>query len=146
MVKTKENQKQGKKYFPLISASLIITLFALLWNGFIHLIILKNENAILSSIHRPDMNEKMWISIFVTLAIATLFSYSYSKWRKTGSYKESMFHSLFFAVLMIVVVDINQYVQYAIPFTLVSKWDLFGLAEFLIYGLIITFIYRKHLS
>lgn len=138
--------KQRKKNFLLITTTLSIAPFALLWNGFIHLIILKKENALLSSIHRPDMNEKMWISLIVTVAIAFLFSYSYSKWRKTGSFKESIFHSLFFAVLMIVVVDLNQYFLYAIPFALVAKWALFGLVEFLIYGLIIKFIYKKHLS
>lgn len=89
------------------------------------------------------MADKLWISLIVTLLIALLFTISYLKWRKKGTILETIIHSLFFALLMGVVVDLNQYVQYEIPFLLTVKWFFFGVAEFFVYGLIIKALYEK---
>lgn len=126
-----------------IIATVVLSIFALLWNGFIHLVVLADANKAIESIHRQDMADKMWISIIITICIVVLFIISFLKWRKTGSVLETIGHSLFFATLMIVVVDLNQYVQYEIPFSLVILWSLFGAIEFVIYGLILNFICRK---
>jgi len=131
-----------KPRFLLIS-TLLLSLFAFLWNALVHLVVLKNENKSIEFIHRPDMADKLWISLIVTLLIALLFTISYLKWRKKGTILEAIIHSLFFALLMGVVVDLNQYVQYEIPFLLTVKWFLFGVIEFIFYGFILRFLYGK---
>lgn len=124
-------------------ATIVLSIFALLWNGFIHLVVLADANKAIESIHRPDMADKMWISIIITICIVVLFIISFLKWRKTGSVLETIGHSLFFAAIMIIVVDLNQYVQYEIPFSLVILWSLSGAIEFVIYGLILNLICKK---
>lgn len=131
-----------KRPFRILLSTTIITLFALLWNALVHLVILKNANAVLTSVHRVDFADKAWISIIVTIAIAFLFSLSYTQWRKKGTYFESLTHSLFFAAILIVVVDLNQYAQYPIPFSLIVKWAAFGILECIAYGLIAKHIIR----
>jgi hypothetical protein len=127
----------------LAITSIIIFLFAVLWNGFIHLIVLKSANSLIESLHRPDFADKMWLSLIVTFFISVLYSISYLRWRKDGSLKETIAHSLFFAVLIGIVVDLNQYILYPIPFMLVMQWFLFGILEFIIYGIIVWRVYKK---
>jgi hypothetical protein len=126
----------------LIFSSLIIFIFALLWNGLIHLVILKSANDAIQYIHRSDFQDKICISLIVTLCIAILFTISYIKWRKDGSLKESILHSIFFSALIGIVVDLNQYVLYPLPYNLVVLWFLFGIIEFLVYGLIVRVIFK----
>lgn len=127
----------------VVISTFLLSLFALLWNGLVHLVILRDENKAIEFIHRPDMADKLWISILITVIIVMLFTVSYLKWRKDGTIIESIRHSTFFALLMIVVVDLNQYVQYEIPFSLILKWSSFGVVEFIIYGLLIYFIFKQ---
>lgn len=129
--------KRDKKNIKIISVnSSILFVFALVWNSLVHLIILKELNDSLAKIHRADINDKMWISLFVTITIVLIFTISYIRYNRNNKLKEAIVHSLFFAIFIAVVVDINQYVLYNIPFKLIAAWMLFGLGEFIIYGLI----------
>lgn len=121
----------------------ILTVFALLWNGLVHLVILGGEEQALKPIHRFDMADKMWIAIVVTSVIAAFFSVSYDRWRKAGGVAEAVWHSLYFGIAIIFVVDLNQYAQYALPFSLVAKWAAFGLVEFLLYGQIARGVFNR---
>jgi hypothetical protein len=127
----------------LIYTSLFIFLFALLWNGLIHFIILRSADSEIAYLHRPDLSDKMWLSLIVTLCLSILFTVSYSKWRKDGNLKETLLHSIFFAILMGIIVDLNQYVLYPLPFCLIIQWFLFGVVEFIIYGLIAKAVFSK---
>jgi hypothetical protein len=131
-----------KSKFIAIS-SIIIFFFAILWNGLIHLVVLKSANSSIETLHRPDFADKLWLSLIVTFFISVLFSISYIRWRKDGSLIETITHSLFFAVLIGIVVDLNQYVLYPIPFMLVMQWFLFGILEFIIYGIIVWRVHKK---
>jgi hypothetical protein len=128
---------------PLVLNSLVLFVFALLWNGLVHLVVLKSQNTLLGSTHRADLPDKMWISLIVTLLIAILFTLSFRKWQKKRTLKESILHSLFFGLLIITVVDLNQYVLYEIPFNLILLWMLFGLAEFTSYGILSHYIFKN---
>lgn len=46
-----------------------------------------------------------------------------------------------FALLAGVLVDLNQYVMYPIPASLIAKWFVFGLIEFCVYGALATLLY-----
>ena len=127
----------------IIISTITISVFALIWNAIVHLVILAEDNKALESIHRPDMADKLWLSIIVTVLIALLFNLSFIKWHKNGSIQETIIHSLFFALLMGVVVDLNQYVQYSIPFFIILKWFVFGVIEFIIYGFIANYLFNK---
>jgi len=83
------------------------------------------------------------ISTAILTVFALFYSVSYDRWRKTGSLVEAAWHSLYFGIAIIVIVDLNQYAQYALPFSLVAKWALFGLVEFLLYGQIARWAYNR---
>lgn len=129
---------------PYIIASMLLFVFALVWNGIVHLVILAEHNKSLEAIHRTDLADKMWLSLLVTLCICLLFTLSFSQWVKDGTAGQSISHSLFFAGLMFVVVDLNQYVLYAIPFKLILCWGFFGCLEFLLYGFIARKVFKRY--
>ena len=131
-----------KTRFTIVS-TLVLSLFALLWNGLVHLVVLEAANKTIETLHRTNMSQKMWLSILITVLIVILFTINFLRWRKLGGFFETLKHSLFFAALMIIVVDLNQYVQYEIPFSLILKWSFFGLIEFFLYGVILEFLYRQ---
>jgi len=90
------------------------------------------------------MGQKMWLSLLTTLAISYLFVFNFSKWSKGKGIKEGILYGIFFACLIGLFVDINQYVMYPLPFIVVTKWFISGLLEFVIDGIIVSFIYSKN--
>lgn len=124
----------------LITAGAIFV-FALLWNGLVHLVILAKANSALAAITKPAAERSLGLSLFMTAALAFLFVWSYARYARAGDLKEGLLHGLFFALLAGVLVDLNQYVSYPIPASLTAKWFGFGLIEFCIYGALASLLY-----
>jgi len=122
-------------------SALVIFLFALLWNGVVHLVLLRDADAILDTIGRPSNERSLVLSLVVTALIAILFVWSYARTVKYGTVREGVKHGLFFGILAGVLVDLNQYILYPIPALLALEWFVFGLIEFCLYGVIVGKFY-----
>jgi hypothetical protein len=125
----------------LLSVFLILVV-AILWNGLFHMVLIVEHNEMIASLQLPDLSEKMLLSLFITAGIGILFVVSYSKWRSTGTFTESLIHGLFFALLAGVLVNANQYLVYPIPGTLACLWFLGGLVEFSLYSVTVWLVQR----
>lgn len=128
-------------YKRLITASAVIFAFALVWNGFVHLVILRDANAGLATVARAEADRNLYLSLFITAGLAFLFVWSFARFARRGGLREGISHGLFFAVLVGILVDLNQYMLYPIPASLVAKWFVFGLIEFCIYGVLVSWLY-----
>ncbi|NUO79505.1 hypothetical protein HUU05_05465 [candidate division KSB1 bacterium] len=124
----------------LVTAGAIF-IFALLWNGLVHLVILAEANLALSPITKPAAERSLGLSLFMTAAVALLFAWSYARFARPGGMKAGLLHGLFFALLAGILVDLNQYVMYPIPASLAAKWFVFGLIEFCVYGALAARLY-----
>jgi uncharacterized membrane protein YhfC len=122
-------------------ASITIFIFAFIWNGIVHLIILREADSILNSIGRQESQRNLFLSLLVTAILSMLFVWSYSRTAKQGNVRDGITHGLFFGILAGVLVDLNQYVLYPIPASLAITWFAFGLVEFCIYGILVSKIY-----
>lgn len=118
-----------------------IFLFAILWNGLVHLVILADANSALATITRPAAERSPGLSLFMTAALALLFVWSYARFARQGSMREGLRLGVFFALLAGILVDLNQYVMYPIPASLAAKWFAFGLIEFCGYGVLAAWLY-----
>ena len=127
-----------KRFFIAIIA---IFVFALIWNGIVHLVLLREADSILNSIGRQESQRNMFLSILVTIILATLFVWSYTRFARRGDLRDGITHGLFFGLLAGTLVDLNQYVLYPIPASLAITWFTFGLIEFCIYGILVSKIY-----
>lgn len=120
------------------AASFVLLVVALIWNGLLHMVVLRDAETILKTIWRADLSDFMWLSVLMTLAVTLLFALGYSVFARTGSLAEGIGYGVFFGLLAGVLVDLNQYILYPIPGRLALYWFLGGLLEFSIYGALIT--------
>jgi len=56
-----------------ILSVVLIFVVAMIWNGLFHMVIIAEQNEMIASLRRPDMSERMLLSLFITLGMATLF-------------------------------------------------------------------------
>jgi hypothetical protein len=125
----------------LILTTVTITLFALLWNGLVHMVILREANLALDGIARPASERSLPLSILLTAGIAFLFVTAYASFGQKGGLRSAIGFGVFFAVLAGLLVDLDQFVIYPIPGSLVVAWFLFGFVEFCIYGVLAAWLY-----
>jgi hypothetical protein len=122
-------------------ACLVLFVVAIAWNGLVHLVLLRSADAVVRHLYRPDLADRMWLSLLVTAGMVILFVWGYSRFARVGSVREAVGYGTFFAVLTGVLVDFNQYVLFPIPGWLALLWFLGGLAEFIVYGIIVSRLY-----
>ncbi|MGD2118196.1 MAG: hypothetical protein PVG66_07550 [Chromatiales bacterium] len=122
--------------------SVIVLFFvALLWNGLLHMVLLADINASIQHLRRPDIQDFMWLSMLMTLALVVLFVWGYSRFVRKGSLFEAMQYGLFFALLAGLLVDLNQYLLYPLQVIVPLAWFAGGIIEFLLYALLLTRLY-----
>jgi len=126
-----------------IFSAIIIFIISLLWNGFVHSLIINFDEEILKSILRPDINDKMWLSFVLTALISIIFVLGYIKFTTKGTSTEGIMYGLSFGILAILLVDVNQYILYPLAFSTVIKWMIFGILEFTLYGFLVSKLYMK---
>lgn len=122
-------------------ATIAIFVFALIWNGIVHLVLLREADSILNLIGRQESQRNIFLSILVTAILATLFVWSYTRFTKRGDLRDGLSHGLFFGILAGTLVDLTQYVLYPISASLAITWFAFGLIEFCIYGVLVSILY-----
>lgn len=128
-----------RRFFLAASA---IFLFALLWNALVHLVILREANAVLTAIARPASERSLLLSLLQTAGISVVFVLSHAWSRHARTLGGGLLHGALFGVLAGLLVDLNQYVLYPIPGALAFAWFGFGLVEFCIYGILAVLLYR----
>lgn len=121
-----------------VVASAVLTVVALVWNGFLHLVVFRGIDARVRHLFRADLGSRATASILLTVAITGLFVLGYSRYARSGRPIEGARYGFFFGLLAGVFVDANQYVLYPIPGDVALLWFCGGLLEFTIYGLIVS--------
>jgi len=127
--------------FILIS-TFFLSLIAIGWNLMLHFVILENSTKSIWGNLSKDFPEMIWMYILLIVVIVFCFTVSFLKWRKKGTLIETLKHSLFFSVLIIFAVFVNQYILYDFPLILILKWSLASLIEYTLYGFLLKFFYN----
>lgn len=127
------------KRFLLVS--LVVFVVGMAWGGLVHLVLLREANAAIAHLMRPDVAAKMWMSIVASAGFAALFVLGYGRFARKGTVGEGMVYGLFFAAVAGLLVDVNQYVLYPIPGSLAWTWFAGGVVEFCLYGALVSWLY-----
>jgi hypothetical protein len=117
---------------------LLLFVIALLWNGFVHLVLLREVSAAVEHLRRPDLAEKTWLSLLLTAGVLALFLLGYTRVARTGSLQEGLAYGLSFALLAGLLVNLNQYILFPIPGSVALSWFASGLLEFALYGALVS--------
>jgi hypothetical protein len=120
----------------LLAASALIFLFALLWNGCVHGVVLRGAETTLESFARPAAERSLALALVLTFGITVMFLISHAWMVRPERLAHSIAHGAFFGVLAGLLVDVNQYLVYPVPASLAAGWFVGGLIEFSLYGLI----------
>jgi len=126
----------------LFFAVILSYVFSIVYNGLVHLVILGTANKQVELLRRVDFSSKAWISLLATLATSFIFTTIYSLFVSEKSTKQGIFFGFSFGLFIAIIVDINQYVLYPLPFSLVARWALFGIIEFSLIGMIVGSIVK----
>ncbi len=126
----------------LLIATVISFTFSVIYNGIVHLIFLSTANKQVESLRRVDFSSKAWISILATLTTSFIFTTIYSLFVSEKNIKKGLSFGFCFGLLIVIIVDINQYVLYPLAFSLAASWALFGIIEFSIIGMIVGYIVK----
>ncbi|MFI5142415.1 MAG: hypothetical protein ACHQQS_09785 [Thermoanaerobaculales bacterium] len=118
-------------------ACLTLFLVALVWNGVVHLVLLRQADLAVQHLLRPDFASKAWLSLVVTAGMVMLFAWGYGRFARDASVAEGARFALFFGVLAGLLVDLNQYVLYPFPAWVAACWFAGGLVEFQLYALLL---------
>ncbi len=127
----------------IILNSVLLFFSSLLYNGLVHMVILSEANKQIEALKRTDFSSKMGLSILATFMTSLLFSFLYARFVSPKSRTAGLKFGLCFGLFISVMVDLNQYILYPLPFSLASKWAFSGIIEFTFLGLITGTILKE---
>jgi hypothetical protein len=121
----------------------ILFVLSLVWNGLVHLVILRKANEAVQHLRRTDLPGGMGWSLLLTGLVSVLFVWGYVRTARSGTLREGLGYGLFIGLLVALLVDVNQFVLYPLPASLVLKWFAGGVLEFTFYGAVVSLIRRE---
>jgi hypothetical protein len=97
----------------------------------------------LKDLWRPDMQSKMWIFHLVMIFQAFFFSFIFSKGYEGKGIAEGVRYGLYIGIWMSVAMAYGTYAMIAIPYSLALQWFIYGVIEYVIYGIALALVFRK---
>jgi hypothetical protein len=127
----------------LILAAIAVFLVYEITNPIIHGFILGKAYMALNDIWRTDMMSKMWIMHITNIIFSFLFVYIFSKGYENKGILEGVRFGIIIGLLITFIGIFNQYVVYPIPATLAIQWFIYGMVQFVIFGITTSLIYKR---
>ena len=125
-----------------VLASLAVFVAGMILDFLIHMVILKGAYESLASIWRTDMNSLMWLMYMSSLIFAFLFVYIFSKGYEDKGIMEGVRYGLIIGLFFLFPSAFGQYAMYPLPFSLIIQWFIYGLVEFIVFGIIAAVVYK----
>ncbi|PKL40097.1 MAG: hypothetical protein CVV44_07740 [Spirochaetae bacterium HGW-Spirochaetae-1] len=126
----------------LIISTLAVFLAFQAMDYFIHNVILMSAYEATTKLWRPEMMDLMWIMILTGIFLSFMFVFIFVKGYEGRGLAEGLRYGLVIGLFMNVPAAFNQYVVYPLPFSLSMQWLVYGMAEFIVAGVIVAAVYR----
>jgi hypothetical protein len=124
-------------------ATCLLFVVALGWNALVHLALLRGAEAQMKGIFRSDAAQNWWLGLLLAFTLVSLFVVGYHQFARSISLSEAIGFGLYFGVLAVLLVDVNQYLLYPVPGRLALAWSIFGVLEFVVYGVVLRWLYAR---
>ncbi len=125
-----------------IGASLAVFLAGRVLDFLIHGVILNAAYLATKAVWRPDMQSKMWLMWVSGFVVSFLFTYIFGKGYEGKGIMEGARFGLVIGVFVSIPMALNTYATIRIPHTLAVSWLLYGIAEWIVLGIVAASIYR----
>jgi hypothetical protein len=101
------------------------------------------DYAAAKSVFRPDMDRLMWVYIVLSAVGSYFFSFIFSKGYEGKGMAEGLRYGFYIGVWMSMGMAYGTYAMVAIPYSLAMKWFILGIAQYMIAGVVLAFVFGK---
>ena len=99
--------------------------------------------ASLKDVWRPDMMDKIWISLIINLSNAFFFSQIFKFGYQNGGLMEGVRYGFYMGMLLSVGFGYGSYMSFNIPYYLALQWFLWGIATYMVAGVVMVKYYES---
>ncbi len=96
----------------------------------------------LKNIWRPDMESKMWIFYVIMVVGSFFFSFIFSKGYEGKGILEGVRYGLYIGIWMSLSMAYGSYAMIDIPHSLALQWFIYGVIQYVIYGILLTWVFK----
>ncbi len=128
------------KRYLLASLAVFVTGFVL--EFLINNVILKATYEQLKHLWRPDMDSLMWLGPIIGVVLSLLLTYIFTKGYEGKGIMEGVRFGVVMGLFMSFPMALGTYMMIAIPGSLAVEWFIFGMIEYIIYGIVVAAIYK----
>ncbi len=121
----------------------VVFILMIIFSYIVDTLILGSTYESLKGLWRPDMMSKMWIFYIVMLFQAFFFSFIFSKGYEGKGIAEGVRYGLYIGIWMSVGMAYATYAMIAIPYSLALQWFVYGVIEYVIFGIALALVFRK---
>ncbi|MCX6143647.1 MAG: hypothetical protein NTZ35_10525 [Ignavibacteriales bacterium] len=110
-------------------------------NFLIHGVMLSATYQSLSSLWRPDMMSKMWITHVNTAISAFFFTFVFSKGYEGKGVAEGVRYGFYIGFWLSALMAYGTYMMIAIPYPLAVQWFIYGLIQYVVAGVVLALVF-----
>ena len=97
----------------------------------------------LKHLWRPDYQSLMWIYYVMMLVGSFFFSFIFSKGYEKKGILEGVRYGLYIGIWMSIGMAYGTYAMIDIPHSLAIQWFIYGIIEYVIYGVLLSLVFKK---
>jgi len=123
--------------------TLVVFVLFVIFNFLVDGLVLGGTYMSLQQIWRPDMMSKMWIFYVVNVFIAFFVTLIFSKGYEKKGIMEGVRYGFYVGMLMSIPMGFDTYAMIAIPFSLALQWFIYGVIEYIIVGIALSYVFKE---
>jgi hypothetical protein len=123
-------------------ASLAVFVTGLVLEFLIHNVILKATYEPLKHLWRPDMESLMWIGPVMGVVMSLLLTYIFTKGYEGKGIMEGVRFGVVLGLFAMAPMALGTYMMIAIPVSLAVEWFVFGMIEYIVFGIVLAAVYK----
>lgn len=109
----------------------------------VHGVLLSSAYQSTKEVWRPDMQSLVWIYHVLAVIGAFFFTLIFSKGYEGKGVMEGVRYGLYIGIWMSVGMAYGSYAMIKIPYSLALQWFIYGVIEYVAYGVILAMVYGK---
>jgi hypothetical protein len=110
-------------------------------NFLIHGVMLSTTYQSLSSLWRPDMMSKVWITHLNAAISAFFFTFVFSKGYEGKGIAEGARYGFYIGFWLSALMAYGTYMMIAVPYSLAVQWFIYGLIEYVAAGVVLAMVF-----
>jgi energy-coupling factor transporter transmembrane protein EcfT len=116
-----------------------------LTNFIIHMYLLNGiyHSEAVARIMRPESDGTIWIYFVTTIFSSFFFTLIFSKGYEGKGIGEGLRFGLYTGLMICIPMAYDSYASYPLPYTLALQWFCYGLAQYLLLGVVVAMVYGK---